>query len=217
MSIKAIGLGAGGHAKVVIEIIRLMDTVDIVALLDKDSKLHGKKLLGIPVLGDDSALNDMREKGITHFFIGLGSVGDSSTRKRLFEQARAIGLQPVDAIHPGSEMSASARVGEGATIMANAVINASAIIGVNNIINTGAIVEHDCILGDHVHLATGASVASTVTIGSGAHIGAGATVRQLINIGEDSIVGAGATVVKDVPDGVTVVGNPAAPIKRSKK
>ena len=215
MSIKVAGLGAGGHAKVVIEIIRLMDKYDIVALLDPESDLHGKKLFEIPVLGDDSKLNELRDSGVTHFFIGLGSVGDSSTRKRLFEQAVAAGMQPIDAIHPGSEISVSARLGEGATIMANVVINASAVIGINNIINTGAIVEHDCFLGDHVHLATGAKLASTVTIGTGAHIGAGATVRQLINIGEDAIVGAGATVVKDVPAGLTVVGNPAAPIKRS--
>jgi len=215
MSIKVVGLGAGGHAKVVIEIIRLMDKYDIVALLDPEPDLHGKKLFEIPVLGDDSKLNELQDSGVNHFFIGLGSVGDSSTRKRLFAQATAAGMQPVNAIHPGSQISVSAQIGEGATIMANVVINASAVIGINNIINTGAIVEHDCILGDHVHLATGAKLASAVTVGTGTHIGAGATVRQLINIGEEATIGAGAMVVKDVPAGLTVVGNPAAPIKRS--
>jgi len=215
MSIKVVGLGAGGHAKVVIEIIRLMDKYDIVALLDPESGLQGKKLSEITVLGDDSKLDELQDSGVTHFFIGLGSVGDSSTRKRLFEQATVAGMRPINVIHPGSEISVSAQIGEGATIMANVVINASAVIGINNIINTGAIVEHDCILGDHVHLATGAKLASTVTIGTGAHIGAGSTVRQLINIGEEAIIGAGATVVKDVPAGLTVVGNPAMPIKRS--
>src|SRR5262249_55404571 len=48
---------------------------------------------------------------------------------------------------------------------------------------------------------------SEVSIGEGSWIGEGAIV--MANVGCNSIVGAGSVVVRDVPDGVTVVGNPA--------
>lgn len=46
----------------------------------------------------------------------------------------------------------------------------------------------------------------------GASIGANATLLPGITIGEGAMVGAGAVVVRDVPPGVTVVGNPARPL-----
>jgi acetyltransferase-like isoleucine patch superfamily enzyme len=69
------------------------------------------------------------------------------------------------------------------------------------------------VLADHVHIATGASLASTVEVGEAAHIGVGASVRQCIRIGRLAQIGAGAVVVKDVPDGVIVVGVPARVLK----
>ena len=42
-----------------------------------------------------------------------------------------------------------------------------------------------------------------------ASIGANATIVCGITIGKGATVGAGAVVTKDVPPGVTVVGNPA--------
>jgi UDP-perosamine 4-acetyltransferase len=209
-----VGLGAGGHCKVVIEILNLLGQYEIFGLLDRDPELAGKTIQGVKILGDDSLLHQLAEQGIKSFFVGLGSAGDAKPRKTLFEKASEFNLDPVEVIHPRSVISASAHMGRGTQVMANAVINPSAIMGINNIINTGAIVEHDCILGDHVHVATGARLASSVKVGDMAHIGAGATVRQLINIGEEAVVGAGAVVVKDVPAGHTVIGNPAKRLKK---
>lgn len=49
-----------------------------------------------------------------------------------------------------------------------------------------------------------------IAIGDGAWVGEGAIV--MANVGRKAIVGAGSVVVRDVPDGVTVVGNPARPL-----
>ena len=46
----------------------------------------------------------------------------------------------------------------------------------------------------------------------GASIGANATILPGLTIGEGAMVGAGSVVTKDVPPGVTVVGNPARPV-----
>ena len=206
--IPVIGFGAGGHAKVVIEILRSTREYEIVGLLDTRIE-RGANVLGVEVLGDDSMMAELKARGIEHAFIGVGTVGDAQPRRQLYEKVVDFGFQIVPAIHAAAIVSSSAQIGVGPTIMAGAIVNANAVIGDNVIVNTGAIVEHDCVIGDHTHIATGARLAGGVHVGRGSHIGIGAVVRQEIKIGEGAIVGAGAVVVRDVPAGKTVIGVPA--------
>lgn len=210
---QVVGLGAGGHAKVVIEILRLMGEYEIVGLLDPKRQLWGTEVLGIPVIGDDGLLPKLYSDGVRCAFIGVGHVGDAQPRKRLYEMVRAQGFRVVQAIHPQAIVSPSVEIGHGATIMAGAIINAGARLGKNVIINTGAIVEHDCVIGDHVHIATGARLAGGVYVGTQAFIGMGCSIVQNVRVGCNAVVGAGAVVIEDVPDDVTVVGVPARPCK----
>ncbi|MBN2288952.1 MAG: serine acetyltransferase, partial [Candidatus Glassbacteria bacterium] len=151
MAVPVVGLGAGGHAKVVIEILRQDSRYELTGLLDPKPELAGKSVSGVPVVGGDDSLAELKARGTNHFFIGLGSVPHPGPRKRLYLLAREKGLKPVSAIHPKSVIAPSADLGPGATVMAAAVINAEACLGENVIVNTGAIIEHDCRIGDHVH------------------------------------------------------------------
>ena len=206
---RVVGVGAGGHAKVVVEIVRQLAGFEIVGLLDSRQELWGTKVLGVEVLGDDLKLPELIQRGVRHAFLGLGGTSDTAPRAALYVKVRGLGFELVRAIHPQTSISESAVVGDGPTIMAGAVINADARLGDNVIINSGAIVEHDCRVGDHVHIATGACLAGAVSVGQGTHIGLGARVRQALTIGEHSVVGAGAVVVSNVPNNVVVVGVPA--------
>ena len=212
---QVIGLGAGGHAKVIIEILRLRGEFEIIGLLDANSELRDSKVLGIPVLGDDSMMPELLARGVRRAFVGLGATGDNRSRARLFTKARNSEFEMIAAIDPRAIISPSASIGQGAIIMAGAVINAGARLGDNVIINTGAIIEHDCRIGDHVHVATGARLGGGVTVLDGAHVGLGAGVRQGARVGLNAIVGAGAVVIHDVDDNTTVVGIPARPMERS--
>ena len=212
--IRAIGLGAGGHAKVVIEALAAMGGVEVVGLLDPRRDLWGVRILGVTVLGDDDLLPRQYHEGVSHVFIGLGGAADTEPRQRLFDRARSTGLAPLAVTHPSAVVSPSARFGDGSTVLAAAVVNASAELGDNVLVNTRATVEHDCRLGSHVHVATGATLASGVQVGDGAHVGAGATVIQGVRIGSRSIVGAGAVVLRDVEDGLVVAGVPARVLRR---
>jgi UDP-perosamine 4-acetyltransferase len=207
--IPVVGFGAGGHAKVVIEILRSLPEYAIVGLLEARCDLWHTSVLGVEVLGDDSMMAELKQRGIDHAFIGVGTVGDAQPRRQLYEKVAGFGFQFVPAIHAAAIVSLSTTIGTGPTIMAGAIVNANSVMGNNVIVNTGAIVEHDCVIGDHAHIATGARLAGGVQVGPGAHIGIGAVVRQEIRIGAGAIVGAGAVVVRDVPAGTTVIGVPA--------
>lgn len=218
--IPIIGLGAGGHAKVVVDILQLMGKYEVIGLLDSDSKLASSSVLGVPVLGTDQLLEKFYKDGVRHVFLGVGAGGGSGKtipRQSLFERAQRTGFEVVSAIHPQAIISPHARLGSGATVMAGAIINAGASLGLNVIVNTGAIVEHDCVIGDHAHIATGAHLAGGVSVGPLAHVGIGATVRQGLTIGQGAVVAAGAVVVKDVPAQIVVAGVPAVPLKSSKQ
>ena len=209
MKSKLIGLGAGGHAKVLIEALRERDEWVLVGLLDSNPKLAHQSLLGVPVLGGDDLMPQLFSQGVSHFFVGVGSASGTSDRQRLFHLAVSHALQAVSIVHPRAWVSPSAEISRGTCILAGAIVNADARVGENVILNSAAVVEHDCHISAHAHVATGACLAGGVFVGEGSHIGVGAVVRQGIRIGRNSVVGAGAVVVADVPDNVVVAGVPA--------
>lgn len=202
---RAVVAGAGGHAKVVIELIRAAHPeVEIVGLVDADAT--PRTVLGLPVIGDDSALAGLRGQGLAWAFPALG---DNAAREALAARLARAGFGLLQAISPAAMVSPSARLGAGIAIMAGAVINAETVVEDLAIINTGALVDHDCRIGQAAHVAPGCVVTGTVTVGDRAFLGAGVSVIPGISIGADAVVGAGACVTNDIPPAVVAVGVPA--------
>lgn len=210
-------LGAGGHARMLIDCIQIVGDVLIAGILDPNPVLHGTNLFDIPILGNDSLLPEICSSGVAYFVVGLGGAGNNRPRVRLFEFALTNGLKPFTVRHPTAIVSSRVKIGSGCQLLPGCIINAGVELGINTIINSGAIVEHDCIISDHVHIATGARLAGTIYVGKGAHVGVGASIRQGVQIGEYAIVGAGAVVVKDVPANTIVAGTPATMLKKTNK
>jgi sugar O-acyltransferase (sialic acid O-acetyltransferase NeuD family) len=208
-------LGGGGHAAVLIESLRRCGNDIARAILDAKPSAWGREVLGVPILGSDEMLRDLRDRGADCFLVGVGTIGTGRVRRRLFDYGLSCGLDPLPVVHSAAILSPSATLGRGCQVLAGAIVHTRAILGNNVIVNCGSIVEHDCTLGNDVHVATGAKLAGGVIVGDGSMIGLGAAIRQEVRIGQNAIVGAGAVVVKDVPDNSVVVGVPARPIRSS--
>lgn len=206
---KLVLIGAGGHCKVIIDIIG--SSYEIVGITDNDVVKHGKNFYGQNVIGNDDILRYIYQQDTKLALITVGSIGESKLRERLFDYAKDIGFDFPNILSKNVIVSPSIIMGIGNVLMDSAIIHADTAIGDNNIINTGAIIEHDCVIGSHVHVAPGARISGGVNIGDGSHIGIGATVIQGIRIGKNSVIGAGAVVIRDVEDNTTVVGVPAKP------
>ncbi|MDD3458491.1 MAG: acetyltransferase [Weeksellaceae bacterium] len=187
--------GASGHGKVVAEIAKI-NQIEITAVIDED--VNKRTLLGHEVI------HEVPETPQAEVII---SVGNNQSRKNIVE--RFPGFRYPVLRHPASQLSVSAVTGEGTVVMAGALVNSEAKIGKHCIINSNAVVEHECEIGDFVHVSPSASLAGNVIVGEGSQIGIGASVIQGIKIGKWCTIGAGAVVIRDVPDGATVVGNPA--------
>lgn len=203
MKAPVIIVGAGGHAKVCIELLQAMGETVLCCVGAADS---GATCLGIPVLEGDHHLARLRAEGQTRAFVGLGS---NRLRARLGKHVHELGFELVNAISPRACVSPSARLGVGIAVMAGAVINADASIGDLAIINTGATVDHDCRIGAAAHLAPQSAIAGNVSIGAGAFLGVGCLAIPDIAIGDYTTVGAGAVIIGPLPSGVTAVGVPA--------
>jgi len=212
LTIPVIGIGAGGHAKVLVEILRAMGIFQIQGLLDANPELHGSTVLGVDVLGDDTMLEDLYSQEITKAFIGIGSVGDTRLRRTIASKLCQVGMETVIAIHPTACVSPSASLGEGVAVMPLAIVGPGAAIGDHAILNSGTVIEHDCRVGTFAHVAPGAVLSGGVQVGEDSHVGAGVVVKEYVHIGRGCTVGAGSVVVKDVPDFESVVGVPARPM-----
>lgn len=210
---KIIIIGAGGHARVVNEVLRHYHdkNIEVLSFIDNLPNKTGEEIMGIPVKGDHSIIpNLIKEEGINGYIV---AIGDNSIRTQYFDDIMAMGIEPINAIHPNAHISYDAKINKGVVIATGSTIATKAEIGNNSIINTGAIIEHETIIEDNVHVASGSVIAGRVKVKKGSFIGAGSVIKEYITIGENAIIGAGSIVLNDIPDNVTAVGAPAKVIK----
>ncbi len=212
MSKKVIIVGAGGHGRVVLDILRAEGIYSPIGFLDSNPYLHNKYVDGVRVLGDLGYLKSLSSKEKDEIGVII-AIGDNGTRRRFAEEVNKLDLELINAIHPSANIASNAIIGRNVVIAAGAHICAHCQIGNSAILNTGCIVDHESIIGNAAHICPGAKLAGRVIVEGGAFVGIGATVIQNIRIGTDAVVGAGAVVIKDVPPACTVVGVPARVVK----
>lgn len=193
-------IGAGGHAKVVVDALTLRNrqNTTTINVTDQDPERVGKTILGHVV----EAWPDDQEWAGKRFHL---AIGDAASRARLWKKLVDIGASGTSIQHPSSSVAATAQIGRGSFTAARAVIAPDAKIGVSVIVNHGAVVDHDCIVGSYSHIAPNATLGGGSSLGDGVLVGAGATILPGVRIGENAVIAAGATIVRDVAEGETVI------------
>ena len=190
-------IGAGGHGKVIADIVISAGDRVLGFLDDRE----GACVKGFSWLGRIEAFSRFPNAEF------IAAIGSAELRQRITSELD--GVRWYRAVHPQAVVSSlDTEVGEGTAVMAGAVINPGARIGRHCIINTGAIVEHDNEIGDFAHISVGARLAGTVHIGTSTWVGAGATVSNNVTICVGCMIGAGAVVVSDITEPGTYVGVP---------
>jgi len=203
-------LGAGGHARVVLDVLRLRGH-QVIGVCAPELPA-GSQWQGLSALGDDAALEALDPAEIW-LVNGIGSIPGSMARWRVQEGCSARGYRWLALDHPSSVRAADVSLAEGVQLMAGAVIQPGCRLDAGVVVNTRATVEHDCQLDEHVFVGPGAVLCGDVKAGRGVFIGAGAIILPGIHLGEGAIIGAGAIVTRSVEAGCTAVGSPARTIK----
>ncbi len=197
-------IGYSGHSYVIIDILLSAGRL-VTAYCDQEEKEFNPYHL--QYLGKESEVVNKLKK-----FDYFASVGHNAIREKIVNGLNGELGKPINAIHPSAVVSGSVKMSDGIMIAANATINPLVQLGRGVICNTCSSIDHECIIGDYCHIAPNAVLCGNVIVGHHTFIGANAVIRQGIVIGNNVTIGAGTVVIKDVPDGATIIGNPARPL-----
>ena len=108
-------------------------------------------------------------------------------------------------------------IGNNVEIGANCTIDRGSLndtaIGENTFLDNQVHVAHNVKIGDNCMIAGQVGFAGSSTIGDNVSIGGQAGISGHLKIGNNVKIGGGSGVVKDIPDGIVVMGYPAMPLK----
>ena len=204
--------GCGGLGREVLELARTINNKEsrwssIVFVIDGE---HDGKVNGADVYSYDNARKLLSPA--TQFVI---AVGEPAVRERLFQKVKNDGYSFATLIHPDSYVPETTMVGAGAVIQARVFVSCNGTIGNNVYIQPLVGIGHDCIIGDSSVISSFCSLAGATKVGRESYIGMSSCVREETTIGDYCIIGMASAVHRDVPDGMTAMGNPARVIQRN--
>lgn len=206
-------IGAGGHASVLVDMLRQQKR-EIIGLVSPMLESKSKVFDGIEHFKSDGDVLKFDNQSVK-LVNGIGSLPGNNLRAEIYSKFKALGYQFETIVASNSIVSEYVELAEGVQIFNGAIVQTNTIIGTNSIINTGAIVEHDCAIGGNNHIAPGVTLSGHVTTSEHVHVSTGATIIQNVKIGANSVVSAGATLTKDL--GENTVHFPAKPFQKNKK
>jgi sugar O-acyltransferase (sialic acid O-acetyltransferase NeuD family) len=209
--------GASGFGREVMPIARdqlKASGIEVGRLVFIDDQPGNDFLNGVRVLNYRSFLElDASERHVSV------AVADSKTRRSIVARCQADSITPWTIAATNVVKWDDVVVGEGAILSAFVTLTSNIRIGRYFHANIYSYVAHDCVIGDFVTFAPSVKCNGNVVIEDHAYLGTGAIIKQgqqcnPLVIGRGAIVGMGAVVTKSVPAGLTVVGNPARPLKQ---
>lgn len=197
--------GAGGHGKVVLDILKAQGVV-VDGFIESKPKFA--VVCGLPVVPETSVPNDLTFRVVV-------AVGANHSRRDIVQRLRMLwqNVEFINAIHPSAYISSTIQIGVGNVIAAGAIVASGSAVGNHAVVNTGAQVDHDCLIEDFATVAPGVVLGGGVRIGTGTYVAIGAVVKHGVAVGEWSVLGAGALVLGEMPSRVVAFGSPCKVVR----
>ena len=218
MQNKLIILGASGNALDVMDVVDALNAAgggtlwEIAGILDdrRTAAGEGGMFGGVPIIGKISDAAMLAGEPENYVFLcAIGSDRSFRRRAELIETAGIPAERFATLVHPQAGVSPRAKLGRGVCVHFGASVAGNVQVGDHVTLGPRTVVGHDSQIGAQTLTAAGAVISGGVQIGRGCYLGSSCCIRQQRSVGDGALVGMGAVVVRDVPAGMTVVGNPA--------
>lgn len=187
---KLIIIGSGGHSRPVIDAAKLQKKWSDIKIIDINFK-RVEKILGFKTIGNLSQIKHFDKKE-TDFFI---AIGDNKLREKVFKNYFKKKNFFQNIIHPKSNVSEFAKLGNGNYIGPFVNIGPKVFVGNQNIINSYANIEHEVLVKNFSQIAPNSVVCGRSIISNNVFLGANSTIIDNIKIPRGVTIGAGSLVI----------------------
>ena len=195
--------GGGGGGVITLDAIARTQHQRAIGILDNNARLHGKTLMGVPILGANSQVEQLWSKGVFDAAIVVVT-GDLMQREILFEELQTKKIPSTNVIDPSVEIRTNVKMGTGNLIMANGFLAACVSVGNNNFFASHVCIEHHSQVGNHCTMGPRTTTSGAVVIGDRVKFGMGILVEPYLTIGDDALLPSGSIITTSIPKNTVV-------------
>lgn len=137
------------------------------------------------------------------------AVGEPSARELLYKKLLSENIKLAKLIDPTALISPASIIADGVIICEFSTIHANVKLGINTLIQPFCTIGHDIAIGNHTVFSSYCAPGGNSVFGDRVYVGMHSAMKEGLTVGDDVIIGMGSVVFRDVPEGSTVLGNPA--------
>lgn len=190
--------GGGGGGSITIDAILRGTHQTPIGILDNNAALHGKTMMGVPILGPNEMVGELWQQGKFDAAI-IVVTANIDERADLFESIRRQGIKFTNVVDPAAILRANVQLGVGNLIMANSYLAACVTLGDNNFLASHTCIEHHSVVGNHCTFGPRTVTSGAVTIGDRVKLGMNVMLEPYLTIGSGCLIPSGLMVIDSVP------------------
>lgn len=199
--------GASGGGSITLDALLTSKTQRAVAILDNNPATHGRKVMGVPVLGPNTMIEELWEKKAFDAAV-LCITGNVEERQKLFLGYQRLGIRFTNVIDPAVTIKSYVSMGVGNLIIGGCYLAPCVKLGDNNFLASHTVIEHHSVVGSHCTFGPRSTTSGGVTIGNRVKFGMGVLIEPYLTIDDDSLIPSGSIVTTSVPAGSVLKHHP---------
>jgi sugar O-acyltransferase (sialic acid O-acetyltransferase NeuD family) len=190
-------IGGGYGAGHIIDAIARTNSALAVGILDDNPALHGKSIMGVPILGALAEIHSLLAG--KRFDAAIFSFGDIKKREALFQELTSRGVPFANIIDPSALIHSNVSMGVGNVILANSRIGSCSSLGDNNFLSAYVNLDHHNTLGNNCTFGPGVMTSGRVSAGDNVVFGTGIFIEPGISIGSNCLISSGSVITINIP------------------